>query len=423
MAKVPASIRNKNPGAMYPGPSAKKFGATTHEVLKSKDGEHKIATFAEHQLGGAAMFDLLCSKNYLGLTIEKAITKWCGGFRASSYMKVLEEKGGVTRAAKLTPELLLNADVAIPLAKSMALQEAGTEYPMTDAEWAQAHELAFPHGVAVVDVKGETMAKAKNPAAPVADNSNVPAGSKAPWLELAIADLGMKEIPGKANNPKIMECYVDCGHPEVAYEDTAWCAGFVGSKLMRSGKPLPATQTNLMARSYLKYGTALDKPVPGCIAVWPRGKPPQGHVGFVFTVDEEKGTIKTIEGNVGNEVKWGNHKISEALGYRWPPETGVVAVTKVAASSKSTWLTLTGAGYLVWGGICDGFQGAFDGIMGVVQLMPGMESEITTALSTANSFSGWLGLPFNKIALGLVVAIMGVTIFRHIRDKYEWNKS
>jgi uncharacterized protein (TIGR02594 family) len=58
-----------------------------------------------------------------------------------------------------------------------------------------------------------------------------------------------------------------------------------------------------MARSYLKYGTKLDKPRPGCIAIWPRGKPPSGHVGFVVSVDETAGTVKTIEGNVSNKVK------------------------------------------------------------------------------------------------------------------------
>ena len=35
---IPASIRNNNPGAMYPGKSAKKFGSSTFETLKSKDG-------------------------------------------------------------------------------------------------------------------------------------------------------------------------------------------------------------------------------------------------------------------------------------------------------------------------------------------------------------------------------------------------
>jgi len=145
MAKLPASIRNRNAGAQYPGKSAKKFGSTTHEVLMSKDGRHLIATFPTHVQGAAAMFDLLASKGYTGKRIQDAITKWCGGFYVSTYIKVLESQGGVSRNTILTRDLLENnPDAAIALCKAMAVQEAGREYPMTDAEWRQAHGMAFP---------------------------------------------------------------------------------------------------------------------------------------------------------------------------------------------------------------------------------------------------------------------------------------
>ncbi len=69
---IPASIRNRNAGAQYPGPSARKFGSTGFETLRSKDGVHKIATFPTHLHGAAALFDLL-DRRYTGLTVEKAI--------------------------------------------------------------------------------------------------------------------------------------------------------------------------------------------------------------------------------------------------------------------------------------------------------------------------------------------------------------
>jgi len=145
MAKrIPASIRNRNPGACYPGPSSKRWGSKSHEVLISKDGKHLIATFPTSVQGAAAMFDLLNTKGYLGKTIEQAIARWCGGFYVSTYIGVLESKGHVTRNTKLTTALLKDPSVAIPLAKAMALQEAGRDYPMTDEEWQQAHALAFP---------------------------------------------------------------------------------------------------------------------------------------------------------------------------------------------------------------------------------------------------------------------------------------
>ncbi len=139
---IPASIRNNNPGAAYPGPSSKKFGSTAYETLKSKDGVHKIATFPTDVHGAAAMFDLL-NRSYTGMTVEKAITKWCGSFYATTYIKVLKDRAGVDADTVLTKVMLADHDIAIPLAKAMAWQEAGQDYPMTDAEWLEAHQMAL----------------------------------------------------------------------------------------------------------------------------------------------------------------------------------------------------------------------------------------------------------------------------------------
>lgn len=148
---VPASIRNKNPGAQEPGPSSRKFGSTSHEVLrwtyKGKPAVNKIATFPTSQHGAAAMFHLL-NRKYTGRTIESAITKWCGGYHAAAYAKALETNGGCSADDTLTSERLQDPAFAIALCKAMARVEAGRDYPMTDAEWQDAHEMAFGTGVA-----------------------------------------------------------------------------------------------------------------------------------------------------------------------------------------------------------------------------------------------------------------------------------
>lgn len=155
-ARVPASIRNRNPGAMYPGAASKKFGSTSHQVLKSKDGTHLIATFPTDVQGAAAMFHLLASSSYADgkRTVREAITKWCGGFYVSTYLQVLEGQAGVSRDAVLTRALVCNPDVAIPLAQAMAWQEAGREYPLGDEGWRQAHALALPQAVTEAAVAG-----------------------------------------------------------------------------------------------------------------------------------------------------------------------------------------------------------------------------------------------------------------------------
>lgn len=144
---VPASIRNHNPGAMYPGPSAKRFGSASFETLRSKDGVHKIATFPTHQHGAAAMFHLL-STRYVGLPIDKAIAKWCGGYYVSTYLKVLEQKSGVKASDTLTLAMLRDHAVAVPIARAMAWQEAGRDYPLSEQEWVEAHGMAFGDAMA-----------------------------------------------------------------------------------------------------------------------------------------------------------------------------------------------------------------------------------------------------------------------------------
>lgn len=139
---TPASIRNNNPGAMYPGKSAKKFGSSSFETLVSKDGKHKIATFPTSIHGAAAQFDLL-HRDYCGKTIEKAITTWCGGYYAGTYLKVLEDRAGIKKTDVLTQEMVRDHAVAIPIAKAMAWQEAGQDYPMSEMEWLEGHAMAF----------------------------------------------------------------------------------------------------------------------------------------------------------------------------------------------------------------------------------------------------------------------------------------
>lgn len=147
---IPASIRNNNPGAQEPGPSSRKFGATSYETLKwtykGKPATNKIATFPTSEHGAAAMFDLL-HRSYTGLTIERAISRWCGGYYAKGYVSALSA-ADVKATDLLTKDLVKNPDFAIPLCKAMAVVEAGAVYPLSDEGWADAHRMAFGGAVA-----------------------------------------------------------------------------------------------------------------------------------------------------------------------------------------------------------------------------------------------------------------------------------
>jgi hypothetical protein len=135
----PAAIRYNNPGAMYPGPSAKKFGSTETKTI---GGGHKIAVFPDAVSGAAAQFDLL-DRVYTGKTLASAIRKWSGGNSVSTYLKVIEKEAGLSGDTLLTEEMMRDPAVAIPLVKAMARQESGRDYPIGDQDWQRAHQMAF----------------------------------------------------------------------------------------------------------------------------------------------------------------------------------------------------------------------------------------------------------------------------------------
>lgn len=215
---IPASIRNNNPGAQEPGPSSKKFGSTSYEKLrwtyKGKPQINKIATFPTSQHGAAAMFDLLHRK-YTGKTIETAISKWCGGYYAGAYAKALETHGNCKASDTLTADLVETPAFAIALCKAMARVEAGRDYPMTDEEWAEAHEMAFgvscaapeftpdndvpspgPKARAVAEIK--EIAKIAVPAAGVVGGGTVAATTPAAPPSTPTVTVSPKETVSKA---------------------------------------------------------------------------------------------------------------------------------------------------------------------------------------------------------------------------------
>ena len=154
----PASIRYKNPGAMWPGARATKWGSTQSVTLNDGQG-NKIAVFPTFVQGAAAQFDLWAS-NYTGMTLKAAMDKWSGHNRPAAYVSYLEKNTGVDIDTKVTRELLASP-AGWKLLKAQSRWEAGKPIPMTDAEWQQAQGMVFGKQ------SGDTAAK--NVAAPTAD--------------------------------------------------------------------------------------------------------------------------------------------------------------------------------------------------------------------------------------------------------------
>jgi uncharacterized protein (TIGR02594 family) len=135
-----------------------------------------------------------------------------------------------------------------------------------------------------------------------------------PWMPIARAELGVRNFPVGASNPRITEYHAGTNIP--GYDDKAnWCSSFVDWAMRRVG--LGGTGSAL-ARSWMTWGQALAEPVAGCIAVLWREDPAswRGHVGFFLRYEGDE--IVLLGGNQRESVCEHRYPRDTVLAFRWP---------------------------------------------------------------------------------------------------------
>lgn len=160
MERVPASIRTKNPGAMWGSALAIKWGAATKAVTLN-DGKRQgnnIAVFPTFVQGICAQLDLWrTSKNYRNRTFAMAIDIWSGHNNVEDYIAfVLKRVPGMTRNTILN-DAFWQGPMGIPFLKAQAWHEAGVEYPAPEGDWIEARNRVFSGAVPVPDSDDDTL--------------------------------------------------------------------------------------------------------------------------------------------------------------------------------------------------------------------------------------------------------------------------
>lgn len=141
------------------------------------------------------------------------------------------------------------------------------------------------------------------------DNATQPA-----WMSLAIAENGVRRFPVGEVNPRIVEYNNQTSL--AGYDDKiSWCSSFINWCFAGAG--VRGTGSAL-ARSWLEWGSALESPQYGCVAVLTRDDPTgwKGHVGFYVRRDAE--FVYLFGGNQLDEVRELAYPVACVLGYRWP---------------------------------------------------------------------------------------------------------
>lgn len=133
--------------------------------------------------------------------------------------------------------------------------------------------------------------------------------------------LGIREIPGKVANPRILEMLqLDNSWP--TDDAVPWCSAFVNFVAWLLDLP---RSKDLRARSWLTVGKAvpdLSKATLGDVLVFKRratdsdtGINGQGHVGFLYGLNDQRG-IRVLGGNQSDSVKVATYPKNLLIGIR-----------------------------------------------------------------------------------------------------------
>jgi uncharacterized protein (TIGR02594 family) len=147
----------------------------------------------------------------------------------------------------------------------------------------------------------------------------------------ALHRYGVKEIPGKPENPLIRAFHYSIGL--VANEDTAWCGSFVGFCHKTTAYELPKGPS--AARSWLNAGevvASLDLALPGDVIILWRGSKDgwQGHVGFYER--HTTSLVTLLGGNQGDELSIASFGRDRLLGIRRPRSLSTNALHALTSS-------------------------------------------------------------------------------------------
>jgi hypothetical protein len=139
----PASIRYRNPGAMWGSALAIKWGAEKKAVVLN-DGKgqgNNIAVFPTFVQGICAQMDLWrTSSKYSNRRFADAIAIWSGHNNVEDYIAfVLKRVPGMTRNTVMN-DAFWRGPMCIPFLKAQAWHEAGKQYPASESDWIEAQK-------------------------------------------------------------------------------------------------------------------------------------------------------------------------------------------------------------------------------------------------------------------------------------------
>jgi uncharacterized protein (TIGR02594 family) len=203
-----------------------------------------------------------------------------------------------------------------------ALKKGGFNPGPIDGVWGRrtiAALMAFQNskGLASSDVVDADTSKALLGRAGSTDS-----GISAPhlvWYEEALRQLGTKEEPGPASNPKIIQWAGKLGI-RYAGDDIPWCGLFVAHCVGATLPAEPLPNNPLGARNWSTFGRESEPTLGAILVFWRESKASEkGHVGFYH--GEDGAAFQVLGGNQSNQVSIARISKDRLLVARQPATT------------------------------------------------------------------------------------------------------
>lgn len=197
------------------------------------------------------------------------------------------------------------------LPHSYSLKVDGILGPRTEVAIRKFQESA---GLYIDGVVGAQTWKALEQGVSITTENTRPSTNahNAPWLKIAAAEIGQKEVPRSPANPRIL-MYHATTSLRATSDEVPWCSAFVNWCLRQVG----VTGTNsAAATSWLHWGQ-MTGPSPGAIVIV-RRVTGENHVAFF--ISESSDYYRLLGGNQGEQVRLSRYYKSHwhVQGYRWP---------------------------------------------------------------------------------------------------------
>ncbi len=137
--------------------------------------------------------------------------------------------------------------------------------------------------------------------------------TRQPWMRIAEAELGVREIAGSTHEPRIIEYHATTGR--FTTDEVPWCSSFLNWVIEAAG--LKGTKS-AAALSWRNWGKTLASPSYGSIAVMDYGRG-RGHVAFVAGRTATDSLV-LLGGNQADSVCLRSYRRSSIAAYVYPKD-------------------------------------------------------------------------------------------------------